>query len=107
MSLQWSGYFAFLVVKSQLDRLVTVSFSGLYLRDGARAGLNDRDGNDVSVFHEYLGHPQLFPEQSKHLLALSLFMRMISPAENLRLAPVRLLPTALRSELDFHVDAGR
>ena len=50
------------VTETDLDGLVAVGLGGLYLRDNAGAGLDDRDGDDVVIFSPDLSHTQLAAE---------------------------------------------
>lgn len=52
----------FLRTEADLHGVITVALSSFYLRDGARASLNDRDGNKAVVLVENLGHAQFFSD---------------------------------------------
>ena len=47
------------VAETDLDGVVAVGRLGFNLRDGAGAGLDDRDGHDVVVVVPHLGHADL------------------------------------------------
>ena len=49
---------------AHLHGLVTVGLDGLLLHDGAGAGLNDGDRNDLAVGVEQLGHAQLLADDT-------------------------------------------
>src|SRR6185369_16901954 len=50
--------------EAHLDRAVAVTCHALLLEHHARSGLDYGDGNTSSVVGKYLGHTQLFPNQS-------------------------------------------
>ena len=52
------------LAEAHLDSLITVALDGLFLHDGAGAGLDDGDGNHLAVGVKQLGHAQLLADDT-------------------------------------------